>query len=143
MTMTTLRRRPTVVNREDLATLLNDDFARAVREIYAHAVFAERHAAAEDDDAAADSERTGRCAVGRSLTICQLIYDFGGTVTAQVDELNAVLNADQVADPRWAAETTRRLRERTRQLRAINEPGLAKRLARVTPAKSVEVAIVP
>ena len=144
MTTTTLRRRPTaVVNREDLATLLNDDFARAVREIYAHAVFAERHAAAEDGEGAAGSERAGRCAVERSLTICQLIYDFGGTVTVRVDELNAVLNADRVADPRWADETTRRLRDRTRQLRAINEPGLAKRLARVTPAQSAEAVLVP
>jgi hypothetical protein len=138
MTTTTLRRRPTlVVNREELAQLLNDDFARAVREIYAHAVFAERHAAAGNDDDAAASEECGQCAVLRSLTICQLIYDFGGTVTEQVDELNAVLSADRVAEPKWAVETARRLRERIRQLRAINEPGLAKRLARVTPKRAV------
>ena len=137
MTTTTTRRRPTpVVNREELAQLLNDDFARAVREVYAHAVFAERHAAAEDDDEAAASEERGRAAVTRSLTICQLIYDFGGTVTAQVDELNAVLSADRVAEPKWAADAARRLRERVRQLRAINEPGLAKRLARVTPKRA-------
>jgi len=137
---TTLRRRPTtVVNREELALLLNDDFARAVREIYANAVFAERHAAAGNDDEAAASERIGRRAVERSLTICQLIYDFGGSVTAQVDELNAVLSADRVAEPRWAAETTRQLRERVRQLRAINEPGLAKRLARVAPKRVLTV----
>ena len=140
MTTTTLRRRPTtVVNREELAALLNDDFTRAVREIYAHAVFAERHAAAGNDEAAA-SEDCGQCAVLRSLTICQLIYDFGGTVAAQVDELNAVLNADRVAEPKWAAETGRQLRERVRQLRAINEPGLAKRLARVTPKRAAAVS---
>jgi hypothetical protein len=137
MTTTTTRRRPTtVVNREQLALLLNDDFARAVREIYAHAVFAERHAAAGREDDALVCELIGRRAVERSLTICQLIYDFGGSVTAQVDELNAVLSADRVADPRWALETTRRLRDRVRQLRAINEPGLAKRLARVTPKRT-------
>jgi hypothetical protein len=134
-TITPRRRATAVVNRDELARLLNDDFARAVRAIYGHAVFAERHAAAGDDAAAAESERAGRRAVERSLTICQLVYDFGGSVTAQVDELNAVLNADQVADPRWVAEGARRLRERLRQLRAINEPGLAKRLARVLPPK--------
>jgi hypothetical protein len=139
MTTTTTRRRPTtVVARDELALLLNDDFARAVREIYAHAVFAERHAAAGNGDEAAACERIGRLAVERSLTICQLIYDFGGSVTAQVDELNAVLSADRVTEPRWAAETIRRLRDRVRQLRAINEPGLAKRLARVTPKRAAE-----
>ena len=60
-----------------------------------------------------------------------------------MDELNAVLNADRVADPRWAVETTQRLRERVRQLRAINEPGFGKRLARVTPAKPEVMAGVP
>jgi hypothetical protein len=133
---TTIRRRPTtLVHRDELAHLLNDDFARAVRETYAHAVFAERHAAAGNEDEAAASEGKGQKAVERSLTICQLIYDFGDTVTAQVDELNAVLNADRVAEPGWTAETSRRLRERIRQLRAINEPGLAKRLARIVPGK--------
>jgi len=136
MTTTTPRRRPTtVVSREELALLLNDDFTRAVREIYAHAVFAERHAAVGNGDEAGAYELIGRRAVERSLTICQLIYDFGGTVTAQVDELNAVLSADRVTEPRWAVETTRRLRERVRQLRAINEPGLAKRLVRVIPMR--------
>lgn len=137
MTTTTLRRRPTtVVNREELASLLNDDFARAVREVYAHAVFAERHAAAGNDDDAAASEECGQVAVLRSLTICQIIYDFGGSVAAQVDELNAVLSADRVAEPKWATETGRRLRDRVRQLRAINEPGLAKRLVRVAPKRA-------
>jgi len=137
MTTTTPRRRPTtVVAREELALLLNDDFARAVREIYAHAVFAERHAAVGNSDEAEVCELIGRRAVERSLTICQLIYDFGGTVIAQVDELNAVLSADRVTEPRWAAESNRRLRDRVRQLRAINEPGLAKRLVRVIPMRA-------
>jgi len=136
MTTTTPRRRPTtVVARDELAMLLNDDFARAVREIYAHAVFAERHSAAGNCDEAEVCELIGRRAVERALTICQLIYDFGGSVTAQVDELNAVLSADRVTEPRWVVETIRRLRDRVRQLRAINEPGLAKRLVRVIPMR--------
>ncbi len=67
--------------------------------------------------------------------LCQAIYDFGGTVRAPVDELNAVLNADRVAEPGWEAEGAWRLADHARLLRAVGEPGLAKRLARAAAVK--------
>jgi hypothetical protein len=70
-----------------------------------------------------------------ALALCQLIYDYGGTVANDLDELNAVLNADRVAEPNWAKETFRQLHERIGQLRAAGEPGLAKRLRRIVTAK--------
>ena len=51
------------------------------------------------------------------------------------DELNFVLNADRVAEPRWEVETMLRLRMRIGQLCAIGEPGLAKRLRAIVAAK--------
>jgi hypothetical protein len=124
-----------VLTHEDLLALLNDDFARECRSIYGYAVHAERLAAAGRANRAAAVERRGRLEVTHSLILCQALYDFGGTVTAPVDELNAVLNADRVAEPGWEAESARRLRDRVRQLRAVGEPGLAKRLARVVAEK--------
>jgi len=125
---------PAVVTKNDLLELLNDDFTRECRAIYAHAVFAER---LKDTDAGASAEvtRRGRESVLAALALCQIIYDYGGSVAHQLDELNAVLNADRVAAPGWEAETLRRLHERVGQLRAAGEPGLAKRVRRIISAK--------
>ena len=71
----------------------------------------------------------------RARTLCQIIYDYGGTVETPGDELNFVLNADRAADPAWATETIQRLRQRIGQLRAAGEPGLAKRVRHILAAK--------
>src|SRR3954463_14088643 len=97
---------PAVVTKNDLLELLNDDFTRECRAVYAHAVFAERLKGA-DDAAAAAIARRGKQSVLAALALCQLIYDYGGTVAHRLDELNAVLNADRVAEPGWEAETVR------------------------------------
>lgn len=125
---------PAVVTKNDLLELLNDDFTRECRAIYAHAVFAER---LKEIDARASHEiaRRGKQSVLAALELCELIYDYGGTVTHRIDELNAVLNADRVASPTWSAETLRRLHERIGQLRTAGEPGLAKRVRRLLVAK--------
>jgi hypothetical protein len=127
---------PAVVTKNDLLELLNDDFTRECRSIYAHAVFAER---LKELDARASDEvaRRGKQSVLAALELCELIYDYGGKVTHRLDELNAVLNADRVASPAWAAETLRRLHDRVGQLRTAGEPGLAKRVRRLLAAKRV------
>lgn len=129
------RRSPSFLTHDDILTLLNKDFAQECRAIYAYAVYVERVRALGDDELAAQIERRGRLQVIHALTLCQVIYDFGGMVTSVIDEMNAVLNADQVADPEWTRNAIRRLRDRCRQLRAVGEPGLAKRLARVVAKK--------
>ncbi|MDB5308346.1 MAG: hypothetical protein JWO38_2548 [Gemmataceae bacterium] len=129
------RRRSAVVTRDDLLLLLNEDFVRECRAIYGYAVYTERLKAAGRRKRAAAVERRGKLEVAHAMALCQVIYDFGGTVTAPVDELNAVLNADRVAAPTWGQEGARRLKDRAGQLRAIGEPGLAKRLNRVAAVK--------
>jgi len=140
-THTTRQRRIAVVTKNDLLVLLNDDFARECRSIYAHAVFAERLRDANPDVSAAIEQR-GKQEVLAALVLCQLIYDYGGTVQTPGDELNFVLNADRVADPKWQPETVRRLRQRIAQLRVAGEPGLAKRLRRIVAAKRVAPTLV-
>ena len=125
---------PTVVTKNELLELLNDDFTRECRAIYAHAVFAER-LKGHDDGTSAEVTRQGQESVLASLALCQIIYDYGGSVAHDLDELNAVLNADRVAEPMWGAETLRRLHERVGQLRAAGEPGLAKRVRRIIATK--------
>ncbi len=125
---------PTVVTKNELLELLNDDFTRECRAIYAHAVFAER-LKGRDDDASSEIARRGQEGVLASLALCQIVYDYGGSVAHDLDELNAVLNADRVAEPTWAAETLHRLHERVGQLRAAGEPGLAKRVRRIIATK--------
>ena len=125
---------PAVVTKNDLLELLNDDFTRECRAIYAHAVFAER-LKGRDSAAAEEITRRGKENVLAALALCQIIYDYGGSVEHRLDELNAVLNADRVAEPGWAAESLRRLHERVGQLRAAGEPGLAKRVRRIISAK--------
>ena len=88
-----------------------------------------------DPEAADAIEEQGQEAVRAALVLCQVIYDYGGTVEDPGDELNFVLNADRVAEPRWEVETILRLRMRIGQLRAIGEPGLAKRLRAIVAAK--------
>ncbi len=135
MTARSKRRRPApVVTKNDLLTLLNEDFARECRSIYAHAVYTERFRTANPTVAAA-IERRGKQEVLSALALCQIIYDYGGTVSPPGDELNFVLNADRVAAANWATETGRRLRQRVAQLRAAGEPGLAKRVRRLLTAK--------
>jgi hypothetical protein len=135
MTAKSPRRRPApVVTRNDLLVLLNDDFARQCRSIYAHAVYAERFRRS-DPKAAAAIESQGKLEVLAALALCQLIYDYDGTVSPPGDELNFILNADRVAAQGWCAETNSRLRQRIAQLRAAGEPGLAKRLRRILNAK--------
>lgn len=134
MTAQAQRQRIRIVNKNDLLALLNEDFARECRAIYAHAVYVER-LRLSDPDAAEAIEEQGQEAVRAALTLCQLIYDYGGTVEDPGDELNFILNADRVADPRWEEETILRLRMRIGQLRAIGEPGFAKRLRRIVAAK--------
>ncbi len=135
-----LRQRIRIVNKNDLLGLLNEDFARECRSIYAHAAYAERLRTV-DPDAAEAIEEQGHEAVRAALTLCQLIYDYGGTVEDPGDELNFVLNADRVAEPRWAEDTILRLRMRIGQLRVIGEPGLAKRLRAVVAAKRAAPAL--
>jgi hypothetical protein len=125
---------PAVVTKKEILELLNDDFTRECRAIYAHAVFAER-LKGYDARAAAEVAEAGRASVLAALALCQLIYDYGGSAADNLDELNAVLNADRVAEPSWAADTLRRLQERVGQLRAAGEPGLAKRMRRIVAAK--------
>jgi len=125
---------PTLVTRNDLLDLLDEDFTRECKAIYAHAAFAERLAGG-DDVAAERCAESGQRTVLAALALCQLIYDYGGTVKHNLDELNAVLNADRAARPEWHAETLRRLQARVSQLRAAGEPGLAKRLRRVLTSK--------
>lgn len=134
MATKTTRRRVAVVTKNDLLALLNDDFARECRSIYAHAVYAERLRDANPELSAAIEQR-GKQEVFAALALCQLIYDYGGTVETPGDELNFVLNADRVADPGWEAETVRRLRQRIAQLRMAGEPGLAKRLRHIIASK--------
>jgi hypothetical protein len=134
MTARTIRQRVRIVTKNELLALLNDDFARECRSIYAHAVFTERYRDT-DPRLAGAIEDEGHRAVRAALELCQLIYDYGGTVSTPGDELNFVLNADRVAHPKWASETIHRLRQRIGQLRAIGEPGLAKRLRRIVAAK--------
>jgi hypothetical protein len=139
--MATQSKHPTrVVTKNDLYVLLNDDFARECRSIYAHAVYAERFRDTDPVVAGAIAHE-GRAAVLAALTLCQLIYDYGGTVESPGDEVNFVLNADRVASPNWAAETARRLRQRVSQLRAAGEPGLAKRLRRLLAEKRAGQAL--
>jgi len=131
---------PAVVTKNDLLELLNEDFTRECRAIYAHAVFAERMAN-QDCELASAIARGGKESVHAALVLCELIYDYGGSVTHQLDELNAVLNADRVAQPLWEMETQRRLHERIGQLRAAGEPGLAKRVRRVLAAKRKSIPL--
>lgn len=138
MTMNVMRparRRPSILTHDDILSLLNHDFAQECRSIYGYAVYAERLKELGKDALAVAIEWRGRLEVKHALTVCQAIYDFGGVVVSAVDELNAVLNADRVADPRWSRDAIHRLRDRSRQFRAIGEPGLAKRLARVVAKK--------
>lgn len=128
-------RHATVVIRDDLLALLNEDFARECRSVYGYAVFAEHLRVDGRPKRAAAVERRGKAEVTHALVLCQLIYDFGGSITASVDEMNAVLNADRVATAKWGEETVQRLRERARQLRAVGEPGLGKRLHRLAEIK--------
>lgn len=132
----TARRRVHVVTKNDLLALLNDDFARECRSIYAHAVYTERLNDLNPKASEAIAEQ-GQQAVRAALALCQIIYDYGGTVETPGDELNFVLNADRVADSAWAAETIHRLRQRIGQLRTAGEPGLAKRVRRIVAAKRV------
>ncbi len=125
---------PAVITKNEILELLNDDFTRECRSIYAHAVFSER-LKEQDARVANEISQLGRESVLAALVLCELIYDYGGTVNNQLDELNAVLNADRVAEANWAAETSRRLHERIGQLRAAGEPGLAKRVRRILAAK--------
>jgi hypothetical protein len=136
----TVRQRIRIVTKNDLLVLLNEDFARECRSIYAHAVYAER-LRDSDPDLVAAIEEEGRHTARTALELCQLIYDYGGTVEKPGDELNFVLNADRVADPRWTEETIGRLRQRIGQLRAIGEPGYAKRLRRMIAAKRERVEL--
>lgn len=125
---------PAVVTKNDLLELLNADFTRECRAIYAHAVYAERLKGTGDTASAAIAVRGRECVLA-SLVLCQAIYDYGGSVAHNLDELNAVLNADRVAASGWEPETIRRLQERVGQLRSAGEPGLAKRLRRIIAAK--------
>lgn len=92
LTPTTPRRSryaPSVVTKNDLLELLNADFTRECRAIYAHAAFAERF---KDSDEAASAAvtRAGQQTVLASLALCQLIYDYGGSVANNLDEPRAV-----------------------------------------------------
>ena len=140
MAARTARQRIRIVTKHDLLVLLNEDFARECRSIYAHAVYAER-LRGTDRDLAGAIEEGGRHAARMALELCQLIYDYGGTVERPGDELNFVLNADRVADPLWSEETVRRLRQRIGQLRAIGEPGYAKRLRQMIARKRERVEL--
>jgi hypothetical protein len=125
---------PAVITKNEILELLNDDFTRECRAIYAHAVFAER-LKEQNEKTANEIAQHGKESVLAALVLCELIYDYGGSVNNQLDELNAVLNADRVADANWSAETFRRLHERIGQLRAAGEPGLAKRVRRILATK--------
>jgi hypothetical protein len=114
----------------DVVKLLNEDFLRACREVFACAVFVERlH---EEDTAMARMlERRGQGAVTNALTLCQVIQDLGGKVSENLDETDAVRRANRVVTRGWAETTRRRLRERARQLREANRPLLATRVDRL------------
>jgi hypothetical protein len=104
--------------------LLNEDFLRACREVFACAVFVERlHG--KDSALARVLEERGHGAVTHALTLCQVIRDLGGKVSENLNETDAVRRADRVVTREWAETTQRRLRERARQLREANHPLLA------------------
>jgi hypothetical protein len=120
--------------REELIRLLNDDFARECQGVYAYAVYAEKYRDS-NPAAAAACEDHGHREVAHALALCQLVYDYGGSLTARVDDAAAVRRAARVARPGWLAETVRRLRERADQLRAAGRPHLANRLTRLIDHK--------
>jgi hypothetical protein len=128
-------RRHALVTRDVLLLLLNNDFVLGCQAVYGYAVYAERLAAAGRFRQAAAVERRGQLEVTQAMALCQLIHDFGGTVTAPVDERAAVLAADRVADASWEREGVRRLKSRAGQLRAIGESALAERLDLVATVK--------
>lgn len=123
----TSRYQPAVLTADELLDLLNDDFARECQGVYAYAVYAEKYRDT-DPEAAAECEARGQREVAHAMTLCQLVYDFGGAVTAAVDDRAAVRRAARVARPGWRTETVRRLRERAEQLRSAGRPHLANRL---------------
>jgi hypothetical protein len=113
--------------RRDLLRLLNEDFARECQGVLAYAVFAERFRDV-NPAASTECEDRGRRELTHAMALCQLVYDFGGAVTAAVDDRTAVRRAGRVARPTWSRETVRRLRERADQLRTAGRPHLANRL---------------
>jgi hypothetical protein len=117
--------------------LLNEDFLRECREVFACAVFVERLSRVKPA-VARRIERRGRGAVTHALTLCQLIQDLGGEVTENLDESDAVRNAQTVVTREWTATTRRRLRERADQLRAVNYPILATRVDHLLAEKWTE-----
>jgi len=118
------------VSRRELLRLLNEDFARECQGVFAYAVYAERYRNA-NPMAAAECEARGEREVAHAMALCQLVYDFGGAVTASVDDREAVRHAARVVHPGWQEETVRRLRERADQLRAAGRPQLASRLLHI------------
>lgn len=120
-------RETTAPSRFELLQLLNEDFARECQGVYAYAVYAERFRDTNPAAARACDVR-GKREVAHAMALCQLVYDFGGAVTATVDDRAAVLRAAQVSRTEWSAETVRRLRERADQLRSAGQHHLASRL---------------
>ena len=111
----TIRQRVRIVTKNDLLALLNEDFgARMPLDLRARGLC---RAVLRFESRVGSGHRGGGPArLCMVLELCQLIYDYGGTVEKPGDELNFVLNADRVADPRWTEETIHRLRQRIGQL---------------------------
>ena len=137
----TIRQRVRIVTKNDLLALLNEDFGRECRSIYCARGLC-RAVLRFESRVGSGHRGGGPACCAHALELCQLIYDYGGTVEKPGDELNFVLNADRVADPRWTEETIHRLRQRIGQLRAIGEPGYAKRLRQIITGKRERVELV-
>lgn len=115
--------------------LLNDDLRRERKAVYAYGVYTNKQRASGDERLAARIEERGRLEKEHVARLEQLIRDFGGRIDAAVDELNAILNADRVAQPDWRTTTLERLHDRARQLRTAGFPGFAKRMMRMVSEK--------
>ena len=134
----TCNRQPLLVTHVDMLQMLNDDLCRERKAVTACAVYAEKLRTAGRPTLADAVAARGELEAQHAAKLAQLIRDFGGPVGGQVDELNAILNADRVARPEWGRETQRRLHDRARQLRTAGFPGFAKRLTRTLAEKRRE-----
>jgi hypothetical protein len=115
--------------------ILNEDLRRARKSVIAYSVYAEKQSASGHEQRAKAIALRGDLEAEYAGKLVQLIRDLGGADEADVDRLNAILNADRVASPGWNVETERRLHDRARQLRTAGYPGYAKRLARILHEK--------
>jgi rubrerythrin len=128
-------RQPLLFTHEELLQLLNDDLRRERKAVYAYLVYSDKLRNAGRTALANRLEERGQIERDHAARLEQLIRDFGGAVNATVDELNAILSADRVAQPAWKEVTVQCLHDRACQLRTAGFPGFAKRMMRIVAEK--------